>query len=67
MKNFDIILFANMAKTSKNLNELLEKVKASGANGFIKNNKLYTGSLDRFGFVRYTAEMTENGIKCQMY
>ena len=52
----------------ENLYELKAKVLESGSGAyFSKSGELMTGAKDYFGFVTFSAEMTENGIKCTMY
>jgi hypothetical protein len=64
----DYTEFIRMAKESKNLDELKAKVLESGSGAyFSKSGELMTGVKDYFGFVTFSAEMTENGIKCTMY
>jgi hypothetical protein len=60
--------FVRMAKESKNLDELKAKVLKSGSGAYFnESGELMTGAKDYFGFVTFSAEMTENGIKCTMY
>ena len=66
MKNFNE--FKSMAMESANLVELMNKIKATGSNAFITdNNELWSGVNNYYGYIRYIAIETENGIACQMF
>lgn len=64
---YDYIIFAQLARESKTNEELVEKIKSYGGNATIRNGEVWSGASDRFGYVAFSAELTNNGFKTIMY
>lgn len=64
---YDYIIFAQLARESNTVEELIEKVKSHGGNATFRNGEVWSGASDRFGYVAFSAELTNNGFKTTMY
>lgn len=64
---YDYIIFAQLARESETVEELIEKVKSHGGNATLRNGEVWSGSSDRFGYTAFSAELTNNGFKTTMY
>ena len=64
---YDYIIFAQLARGSESVEELIEKVKSHGGNATFRNGEVCSGSSDHFGYTAFSAELTDNGFKTTMY
>lgn len=64
---YDYMIFAQLVRESKTVDELIEKVKSHGGNATFRNGEVWSGASDRFGYVAFSAELTNDGFKTTMY
>lgn len=55
--------FMRLAKESSSNEELVEKVKKNGGTAFIRDDEVFSGVSDRFGYVAFSAKLTAGGLR----